>query len=77
MKSKRERERYDQLNAEFQRIAQRDKTAFFSEQCLKLEENNRRGMTKDLLMKIGNLKGIFRTKLGTIKDKNGRDLVEC
>ena len=77
MKSKRERERYDQLNAEFQRIAQRDKKAFFSEQCLKLEENNRRGMTKDLLMKIGNIKGVSGPKMGTIKDKNGRDLVDA
>ena len=64
VKSKGERERYIQLNAEFQRIAQRDKKAFFNEQCMKLEENNRSGKTRDLFRKIGNIKGKFRPKDG-------------
>ena len=76
MKSKGGRERYTQLNAEFQRIAWRDKKAFFIEQCIKLEENNRRGKTRDLLRKIENIKRIFSPKMGTIKDINGRDLVD-
>ena len=71
-----ERERYIQLNAEFQRIARRDDKVFFNKQCIKLEENNRRGMTRDLFRKIGNIKGAFHPKKGKIKDKNGRDLVD-
>ena len=69
--------RYIQLNAEFQRIARRDKKAFFSEQCIKLEENNRRGKTRHLLGKTGNIKGTFCPKMGTIKNRNGRDLIEA
>ena len=71
MKSKGERERCTQLNAEFQRIARRDKKAFFDDQCLKIEENNRRGKTRDLFRKIGNIKGTFFPKMGTIKERNG------
>ena len=61
---------------EFQRIVRRDKKAFFNEQCLIMEENNKRGKTRDLFRKIGNIKGAFCPKMGTIKDKNGRDLVD-
>ena len=67
MKTKGERERCTQLNAEFQRIARRDKKAFFDDQCLKIEENNRRGKTRDLFRKIGNIKGTFFPKMGTIR----------
>ena len=74
--SKGERERYIQLNAKFQRIARRDKKAFFNEQCIKLEENNRQGEIRDLFKKIGNIKGLFCPKMGTMKDRNGRDLVD-
>ena len=74
MKSKRERKRYVQLNAEFQTTAWRDKQGFFNEQCIKLEENNRRGKSRDLFRKIGNIKGAFGPKMGTIKDINGMDL---
>ena len=74
-KSKGERERYIQLYTEFYRIARRDKKAFFNEQCIKLEENNRRGKMRDLFRKIGNIKGTFRPKMSTIKDRNGRDPV--
>ena len=63
-------------NAEFQRIARRDKKAFFNEQCLIIEENNKRGKTRDLFRKISNIKGATRPKMGTIKDRNGRDLVD-
>ena len=77
VKSKGERERYIQLNVEFQRIARRDKKAFFNEQCIKLEENNRRGKTRDLFRKIEDIKGTFHLKKGTIKDRNGRDLVDA
>ena len=73
MKSKGERDRYIQLNAEFQRIARRDKKVFFNEQCLIIEGNNKRGTTRDLIRKIGNIKGAFHPKMGTIRDKNGRD----
>ena len=76
-KSKGERERYTQLNAEFQRIARRDKKAFFDEQCKHIEENNRRGNTRYLFKKIGNIKGTFHPKMGTIKDRNGNDLIEA
>ena len=71
-KSKEERERYIQLNADFQRIARRDKKAFFNEWCLIIEENSKRGKPRDLFRKIGNIKGAFRPKMGTIKDRNGR-----
>ena len=76
MKNKGERERYIQSNAEFQGRARRDKKAFFNEQCLTTEENNKRGKTRDLFRKIGNIKGTFHPKISTIKDKNSRDLVD-
>ena len=76
MKSKGEKERYTHLNAEFQRIA-RDKKAFVSDQCKEIEENNRMGKTRDLFMKIRDTKGTFHTKMGTIKDRNGKDLTEA
>ena len=75
-KSKGEKERYTHLNAEFQRIARRDKKAFLSDQCKKLEENNRMGKTRDLFKKIRDTKGTFHAKMGSIKDRNGRDLAE-
>ena len=75
-KSKGERERYVHLNADFQRTARRDKKAFFNEQCIKLEENNRRGKTRDLFRKTGDIKGTFHPKMDTIKDRSGRDLVD-
>ena len=62
---------------EFQRIVRRDKKAFFNEQCIKLEEKNKRGKTRDLFRTIGNIEGAFHPKMGTIKDKNGRDLVDA
>ena len=77
MKSEGERDRYIQLNAEFQRIARRDKKAFFKEQCSITEKNNKKGKTRDLFRKTGNIKGIFNPKMGTIKDKNGKDLVDA
>ena len=76
-KSKGERERYIQLNTEFQRIARREKKAFFNEQCLTIEEDNKRGKTRDLLRKTANIKGAFHPKIGTIKDKNGRYIVDA
>ena len=77
-KVKGEKERHVYLNGEFQRIARRDnKKAFLSEQCKEIEENNRRGKTGDLFKKIGDTKGTFQTKLGTIKDRNGKDLTEA
>ena len=76
MKSKGEKERNKHLNAEFQRIARRDKKAFLSEQCKEIEKNKRMGKTRDLFRKIGNIKGIAYPKMGTIKDRNGRDLTE-
>ena len=72
-KSKGENERYKHLNAEFERIARRDKKAFFSYQCKEIEENNRMGKTRDLFMKIRNTKGTFHAKMGWIKDRNGLD----
>jgi len=75
VKSKGEKERCSQINADFQKTARRDKKAFFNEQCVKLEENNRRGKSKDLFRKTGDIKGIFCPKMGTIKDIKGRDLV--
>ena len=77
VKSKGERERYKNLNAEFQRIARRDKKAFLSDQCKEIEENNRMGKTKDLFKKIRDAKGIFHAKMGLIKDRNGMDLTEA
>ena len=71
-KSKREKERYTHLNAEFQRTARRDKKAFFSDQCKELEENNRIGKTRDLFKKIRDTKGTFKARMGTIKNRNGR-----
>ena len=76
-KGKEEKERYTQLNPEFQRIARRDKKAFFSGQCKEMEENNRMGKTRDLFKKIIDNKGTFHAKLGTIKDRNGMDLTEA
>ena len=72
VKSKGEKERYTHLNAEFQRIARRDKKAFLSDQCKAREENNRMGKTRDLFKKIRDTKGIFHAKMGSIKDRNGR-----
>ena len=77
VKGKGEKERYVHLNAEFQRIARRDKKAFLSDQCKEIEENNRTGKTKDLFKKIRDSKGTFHAKMGTIKDRNGRDLTEA
>jgi len=70
VKSKEEKERYTHLNAEFQRIARRDKKVFLSGQCKEIEENNRMGKTRDLFKKIRDTKGIFHAKMGTIKDRN-------
>ena len=76
-KSKGEKERYKHLNAEFQRIARRDKEAFLSDQCKEIEENSRMGKTRDLFKKIRDTKGIFHAKMGTIKDRNSIDLTEA
>ena len=76
MKSKGEKERYKHLNAEFQRIARRDKKAFLSNQCKEIEENNRMGKTRDLFKKIRDTKGTFHAKMGSIKDRNGMDLIK-
>ena len=76
-KSKGGKERYKHLNAEFQRIARRDTKAFLSDQCKEIEENNRMGKTRDLFKKIKDIKGIFHAKMGSIKDRNGRDLTEA
>ena len=76
-KSKGEKERYKHMNAEFQRIARRDKKAFLRDQCKEIEENNRMGKTRDLFKKIRDTKGIFHAKVGSIKDRNGRDLTEA
>ena len=77
MRSKGEKEHCIQLVAEFQRIARRERKAFCNEQCLTIEVNNKRGKTRDLFRKIGNIKGVSGPKMGTIKDKNGRDLVDA
>ena len=74
---KKEKERYTHLNAEFQRIARRDKKDFLSNQCKEIEENNRMGKTRDLFKKIRDTKGTFHAKMGTIKDRNGMDLTEA
>ena len=76
-KSKGEKERYKHLNAEFQRIARRDKKVFLSDQCKEIEENNRIGKTRDLFQKIRDIKGIFHAKMGSIKDRNAMDLTEA
>ena len=76
VKSKREKERYTHLNAEFQRIARRDK-AFLSDQCKEIEENNGMGKTRDLFKKIRDTKRTFHGKMGSIKDRNGMDLTEA
>ena len=76
-KSKGEKGRYIQLNAEFQRIARRDKKAFLSDQCKGIEENNRMGKTRDLFKKIRDTKGTFHGKMSSIKDRNGLDLTEA
>ena len=77
VESKGEKERYTHLNAEFQRIARRDKKAFHSDQCKEMEENNRMGNTTDLFNKIRDTKGTFHAKMGLIKDRNGMDLTEA
>ena len=77
VKSQGEKERYKHLNAEFQRIARRDKKAFFSDQFKEIEENNRMGKTRDLFKKIRDTKGTFHAKMGSIKDRNGLDLTEA
>ena len=76
-KSKGEKERHNHLNAEFQRIARRDRKAFLSDQCKEIEENNRMGKTRDLFKKIRDTKGIFCAKMGKIKDRNGMDLAKA
>ena len=77
VKGKGEKERYAHLNAEFQRIARRDKKAFLSDQCKKIEENNRMGKTSDLFKKIRDTQGTFHAKMGSIKDRNGMNLREA
>ena len=77
VKSKGEKGRYSHLNAEFQRIARRDKKAVLSDQCKEIEENNRMGKTRDLFKKIRDTKGTFHVKMDSIKDRNGMDLTEA
>ena len=77
VKGKREKQRYTHLNAQLQRIARRDKKDCLSDQCKKIEENNRMGKTRDLFKKIRDTKGTFHAKMGTIKDRNGMDLTEA
>ena len=77
VKSKGEKERYTHLNAEFQRIARRDKKAFLSDQCREIEENGRMGKAKDLFKKIRDIRGTFHAKMGSIKDRNDMDLTEA
>ena len=77
MKNKGEKERYKHLNAEFQKIARRDKKAFLSDQCKEIEENNRMGKTRDLFKKIRDTKGTFHAEMGSIKDRNGMGLSEA
>ena len=76
-KSKGQKERYKHLNAEFQRIARRNKKAFLSDQCKEIEENNRMRKTRDLFKKIIDPKGTFHAKMGSIKDRNGMDIIEA
>ena len=77
VKSKGEKGRYTHLNAEFQRMARRDKKAFLSDQCKEIEENNRMGKPRDLFKKIRDTKGTFHAKMGTIKERNGVDITEA
>ena len=77
VKGKGEKERYKHLNAEFQRIARRDKKAFLSDQCKEIEEKNRMGKTRNLFRKTRDTKGTFHAKMGTVKDRNGMDLREA
>ena len=77
VKGKEEKERYTHLNAEFQRRARRDKKAFLSDECKEIEENNRMGKTRNLFKKIRNTKGTFYAKMGSIKYRNGMDLIEA
>ena len=77
VKGKGEKERYNLLNAEFQRIARRDKKAFLSDQCKEVDKNNRMGKTRDLFRKIRDTKGTFHAKMGSIKERNGMDLTEA
>ena len=77
VKSKGEKERYKHLNAEYQRIARRDKKAFFNDQSKEIEEKNRMGKTRDLFKKIRDTKGTLHAKMGSIKDRNGMDLTEA
>src|SRR5574341_1431953 len=77
VKSKGEKERYSYSNAEFQRIARRNKKVFLSDQCKEIEENNRMGKTRDLFKKIRDTKGTFHAKMGSIKNRNGMDLTEA
>ena len=77
MKGKEEKERHTQWNAEFQRIARKDKKAFLNDQCKEIEENNRMGKTRDLFKEIRDAKGTFHAKMGSIKDRNGLDLTEA
>ena len=76
-KSRGEKKRYTHLNAEFQRIARRDKKAFLSDQCKEIEENNRMGKNRDLIKKIRDTKGTFHAKMGLLKDRNGMNLTEA
>ena len=76
VKSKGEKERYERLNAKFQRIVRRNKKAFLSDQCKEIEENNRMGKTRNLFKKTRDTKGTFHAKMGTIKDRNGMDLTK-
>ena len=77
MRDKGEKKRYTHLNAEFQRIARRDKKAFLSDKCKEIEENNRTGNTREVFKKIRDTKGTFQAKMGSIMDRNGRDLTEA
>ena len=77
IQKQRKKEKYTHLNAEFQRIARRDKKAFLNDQCNEIEENNRMGKTRDLFKKIRDIKGTFHAKMGSIKDRNGMDLTEA
>ena len=77
VEGKGEKERYTHLNAEFQRIARREKKGFFSDQCKEIKENNRKGKTSDLFKKIRDTKGTFHANMGTIKDRNGVDLTKA
>ena len=77
VKSKGGKERYKHLNAEFHKIARRDKKVFLSDQCKEIEENNRMGKTRDLFKKTRDTKGTFHAKMGSIKDRNGMDLTEA